>query len=119
MTKIQKAILFVVREKGHLTADEVYTQIKKEVSNIALGTVYRNLAQFAENKIIRRISRANAPDFFDGNTAAHDHIICIDCGKARDIKLPGLPEFVRAHANVEILSVELSANYVCSQCTAK
>ena len=32
----------------HPTADMVYSEIKKEIPNISLGTVYRNLSQLEE-----------------------------------------------------------------------
>ena len=34
--------------KGHVTAEEVYSFIKKEHPNIGKGTVYRNLGILAE-----------------------------------------------------------------------
>jgi Fe2+ or Zn2+ uptake regulation protein len=116
MTSAQKAILRILREPGHLTAESIYAEVKKEISNVALGTVYRNLSQFAEMNMIRRIRRANAPDLFDGNMAPHDHIICVKCGKSSDVSLPGLKEFVSAGAKMEILAVEVLVSYICPEC---
>jgi Fe2+ or Zn2+ uptake regulation protein len=119
MTSAQNAILRILREPSHLTAEGVYSELKKEIPNVALGTVYRNLSHFTEMNMIRRIRRANAPDLFDGNMAPHDHIICAKCGKSGDVSLPGLKEFVSAGAKVEILSVEVLASYICPECLKK
>jgi Fe2+ or Zn2+ uptake regulation protein len=119
MTSAQSAILRILREPRHLTAEGIYSEVRKEIPNIALGTIYRNLAQFAGMSMIRRIRRSNAPDLFDGNMAPHDHIICAKCGKSDDVSLPGLKEFVSAGAKVEILSVEVLASYVCPECLEK
>jgi len=116
MTAAQNAILQAMRKQWHPTADTIYAEVKKEIPSISLGTVYRNLSQFAEKNVIRRIPRGNAPDFFDGNTDAHDHIICIKCGKVSDICLPELIEVVNAHTKTEVLSVELSASHICLEC---
>jgi len=116
MTKAQNAILKIIYKQKHSTADSVYKELKMEIPTVALGTVYRNLNQFAENGVIRRVLRSNAPDFFDENTLPHDHIICVKCGKISDIHLPGLVETVNAHTKTEVLSVELSVSHVCKEC---
>ena len=118
MTKTQEAILKIVYNQQHSTADSVYEEVKKEIPGVALGTVYRNLSQFTENGVIRRVFRSNAPDFFDGNTAPHDHIICINCGEISDIHLPELFEAVNAHTKTRIVSVELSVSHICNSCAA-
>jgi len=119
LTKAQNAILKIVCKQRHSTADSVYEELKKEISNVALGTVYRNLSQFAERGVIRRILRSNAPDFFDGNIVPHDHTICVNCGGISDIHLPGLVETVNACTKTEIISVELSVSHICSECAVE
>lgn len=39
----------------HPTADFVYEQMRKELPNISLATVYRNLNQLAEAGLIRKV----------------------------------------------------------------
>lgn len=116
MTKAQKEILHAVNQHGHITAENVHADVRLVIPNISLGTVYRNLSQFADKNIIRRVPRNNAPDLFDGTTTPHDHIICQQCGKAFDIFLPDLKDYVRSHINEDIISVELSASYICIEC---
>ena len=49
MTKQRKLILEVLRNTNtHPTADWIYEQVKKEIPNISLGTVYRNLRLLSE-----------------------------------------------------------------------
>ena len=48
MTKQREMILQIIRSSpGHLTADEIFAEAKKEMPKIALGTVYRNLGIMA------------------------------------------------------------------------
>ena len=120
MTKAQKAILdAVVLSKGHITADEVYWKVKQQLPSIALGTIYRNLNYLADSKLIRRVIRAEAPDFFEGNTAPHDHVICIQCGEMSDLTIPKLKDFLKAEMDGEIVSFDLTINYICFKCAEK
>jgi Fe2+ or Zn2+ uptake regulation protein len=120
MTKVQKAILDTVIQSGeHLSADQVYWRVKKQFPSIALGTIYRNLHQFADSKLIRRVARADAADYFEGNILPHDHALCIRCGQMRDIVIPNLKDFLRGQMCCEIISVDLTVNYICPECAHK
>lgn len=120
MTKVQKAILDAVMKSGrHLSADEVYWIVKQQFSSIALGTIYRNLHQFADSKLIRRVARADAADYFEGNTSPHDHALCIRCGQMVDIAIPHLKDFLKSQMNGDIVSFDLTVNYICPGCAKK
>ena len=120
MTRVQKAILDVVVQSGrHLSADEVYWIVKRQFPSIALGTIYRNLNQFADSKLIRRVARADAADYFEGNTSSHDHALCIRCGQVTDITIPNLKDFLKGQMNGEIVSFDLTVNYICPGCSKK
>ncbi len=120
MTRVQKAILDAVTQSGrHLPADEVYWIVKRQFPSIALGTIYRNLNQFADSKLIRRVARADAADYFEGNTSPHDHALCIRCGRMTDIAIPDLKDFLKGQMNGDIVSVDLTVNYICPACAEK
>jgi len=120
MTRVQKAILDVVVQSGrHLSADEVYWIVKQQFPSIALGTIYRNLNQFADMKLIRRVARADAADYFEGNTSPHDHALCVRCGQMRDITIPNLKDFLKSQMNGDIVSLDLTVNYICPECLKK
>ncbi|WP_432738498.1 Fur family transcriptional regulator [Maridesulfovibrio sp. FT414] len=69
----------------HPTADELYEMVRKRISNISLGTVYRNLELLAANGVILKIE-TGGKNRFDGTSAPHPHIRCIQCGKVDDVK---------------------------------
>ena len=52
--------------KSHPTADWIYLQAKKKISNISLGTVYRNLKTLEEIGSIKVIHDSNQVRY-DGN----------------------------------------------------
>ena len=79
----------------HPTAETVYNDLKKELPNISLGTVYRNLNLLADTGEILRISSGIGPDHYDGNTSLHYHFICTKCRQILDLDLEALPEINR------------------------
>ena len=88
MTHQRKMILEEVkRVRTHPTADEVYEIVRKKISRISMGTVYRNLDVLAKNGLIRKIDPGQGhPQMrFDANTEDHYHITCMGCGSIEDL----------------------------------
>ena len=81
----QKNIIFEIVNNSyeHLTAYQIYESAREVMSNISLGTVYRNLSNLTENGKIRRLE-VNGIDRFDRNTQ-HAHFICDKCDDIIDI----------------------------------
>ncbi len=117
MTKQRKLVLSIAEDSNaHLTAEEIFLLAKKEMPAIALGTVYRNLNTLVEEGFLRRISVSGKPDRFDHVRDEHEHLICRECGRLRDIKLDNVFEDIKAATGEDILSVSLNAYYICEDC---
>lgn len=68
----------------HLTAEEVYNEIKKVFpsSNIGIATVYRALSFLEEVDLITSITFGTDGKKYESNSKSHhDHLICTSCGK--------------------------------------
>lgn len=76
---------YLASTTSHPTADKVYDEIRKEIPNISLGTVYRNLNQLAEAGEILKVSCGDGCDHFDGNPSPHYHFICKSCHCVLDL----------------------------------
>lgn len=88
-SKQREAILnFLAKRKDHPTADVIYQEVRKEFPNISLGTVYRNLALFHEEKRIFSLHPGDGKEHFDGNNQDHYHFFCNHCQKVLDLNLP-------------------------------
>ena len=72
--------------KSHPTADWVYSEAKKKIDNISLGTVYRNLKTLEEIGSIQIIYDENLIRY-DGNTEEHHHLKCSECGVLIDTNI--------------------------------
>lgn len=88
-TKQRELILSVLRStKSHPTADWIYQEVRKQMPNISLGTVYRNLKTLTEMGEILELSYGSTYSRFDGNAKMHYHFVCEHCGKVYDLDLP-------------------------------
>ena len=79
---------FMMTRKDHPTADVVYMNVRKEFTNISLGTVYRNLTLLSDMGELLRLRVGDGVDHFDATTTPHYHFICKDCGTVTDLELP-------------------------------
>lgn len=82
----RETLLSVLRDtKVHPNADWIYETVRKEIPNISLGTVYRNLSRLSEDGIIKKLDVGNGSVHFDGDISPHAHLICSCCGSITDI----------------------------------
>lgn len=118
------AILACVRSTTcHPAAEWVYAQLKPEIPDLSLGTVYRNLAMFKQSGEIMSVGTVAGLERFDGNTAPHPHFVCTHCTSVYDVAQETLPvSFVHsaeAATGGEIESYQLSYYGVCPNCRNK
>ena len=97
--KKRDAILQCVKDtKVHPSADWVYARLKPDISDLSLGTVYRNLALFKEQGLITSLGTVKGVERFDGNNDPHVHFVCGCCGEVSDLMEIQLPPELTAAA---------------------
>lgn len=69
----------------HPSAEWIYEQLKPEIPDLSLGTVYRNLSVFKQNGKIRSLGVYNGQERFDYNMSPHSHFVCRSCFAIVDI----------------------------------
>ena len=122
-SKQREALLTLLRStRSHPSADWLYENLRKEFPNISLGTVYRNLAQLAENGDILKISTSANKEHFDGFVHRHFHFVCNKCDKIYDVDLDGMDEIKNQAAeklNADIEDYSLIFYGICENCSSK
>ncbi len=84
-SKQRQAILKVIKDTtSHPDATWIYEQVRKEIPNISLGTVYRNLKYLKQDGEIQEL-QIGSQNRFDGNVVNHYHFKCDKCNKIYDI----------------------------------
>ncbi len=120
MTRQKKIILAVLKNTQiHPTADWIYEEVKKEIPNISLGTVYRNLRILKEMGEIRELNYGSSYSRFDGNSSNHYHFVCTECGVILDVAMEIVEDIERQvekciSAKVEYHRTEFYGK--CSSC---
>lgn|SRR5574344_535440 len=114
-TKQKELILDIINHSyDHLDANTIYEECRKSLSNISLGTVYRNINQLVDSGLIKRIKTPLNIDRFDRQDS-HAHFLCIKCNKVIDIfdkLIVGSPNI----GNNKIIDYSLSYIGICTDC---
>ncbi len=120
ITKQKEAILRVLRgTESHPTAEWIYQEVKKEIPNISLGTVYRNLRLLTESGQILQLDLCGSLGRFDCRTDNHYHFRCENCGRVFDVDVPvdeELDRRVGQRTGFEVLYHRLEFRGLCREC---
>jgi Fur family transcriptional regulator, peroxide stress response regulator len=122
-TKQRNTILqIVMNTESHPRADWVYEQVRREIPNISLGTVYRNLRSLAKSGEIRQLDLADGTSRFDANTDSHYHFRCERCGLILDLDEPvdrSIGERVAKKTGFKIKRQRMELLGLCTECQKK
>ena len=121
-TKQKEAILRVLKgTTSHPTAGWVYSEVQKEIPNISLGTVYRNLKQLCEMGDILQLDLCGTLSRFDARKDNHYHFRCDDCSRVFDVDEPVDEEIDKRVTRITGLEVSyhrLEFRGLCQECQA-
>ena len=89
MSKQSEAILRCLSgTTSHPTADWIYESVRREIPDISLGTVYRNLRRLKEEGRIMELDLGSGMSRFDAKAKNHYHFRCNKCGRVFDVDEP-------------------------------
>jgi len=83
----------VFSKDEHFSADELFERVRRADKNASRATVYRTLALLVEADLLRMIDLGDDHATYDPNfhdKPAHNHLVCIDCGKVVEFEDPGI-----------------------------
>lgn len=106
---------------GHLSVEELWSQVRQEDNKVSVATVYRTM------KLLSDCGLAHARNFGDGQTryeAAvgrdhHDHLICTRCGQIIEFennRIEQLQEAVARSHGFKVLSHKMELYGLCVDC---
>lgn len=118
----REAILAKIRSTtSHPTAEWVYHELKGEIPDLSLATVYRNIRMFKEDGEIISVGTVTGQERFDGTTAPHGHFVCTNCNAVLDFADPAEHAAVRVYLEnigLRVDRVDLVAYGTCKACLA-
>ena len=119
MTKYSKQLLELINQSdGHMTAEQLFLELKKSEPKVVQATVYNNLNALYQKGMVRKLSLAGSPDRYD-KIHRHDHLICKKCGALSDIAICDITENLEKQIGEEIISYDLNIFYLCPKCREK
>ncbi|MBO5868524.1 MAG: transcriptional repressor [Oscillospiraceae bacterium] len=108
------------RSKAHPSAETIYTQLKPEIPDLSLGTVYRNLNLFRQQGLASCVATVGGVERFDGNVDPHVHFICTDCNAVIDLEEMSVPRSLTSAAESSVgglvTECQLSFTGKCRSC---
>ncbi|MEL4105393.1 transcriptional repressor [Oscillospiraceae bacterium WX1] len=105
----------------HPSALWVYEELRKEIPDLSLATVYRNIAAFKEEGKVITVGVVGGQERYDGTVTEHTHFICLSCGAVRDIEVsvsPSLNDETARQNNVDVLFRQLTFYGNCEKCVS-
>lgn len=119
MTLQKQVIMAELRTlSSHPTADELYKIVRRKLSSVSLGTVYRNLEQMARSGLIQKLGLCGNQKRFDGRPEAHLHARCDKCNKVIDLhlRITSPLKGVRKSKEFYITGYRLKFTGLCPKC---
>ena len=110
-TKQRRVLAKILFEKGnrHLSADELFHDVKKEDRKISMATVYNTLKQFTSLGLVREVVVDQNKSLYCTNHKSHYHLYIEDEGKIIDIptknidlNIPSIPACLQLH-NIDVI----------------
>jgi Fe2+ or Zn2+ uptake regulation protein len=106
---------------GHPTVESLYEAAQVEMPTISLKTVYQTVHDLAGMGEVTLIDLGTGSVRVDPNVdEAHHHLICMRCGKVRDllVDVSELAPTARQRHGFTVASVEVNFRGVCEECAS-
>jgi Fur family peroxide stress response transcriptional regulator len=76
---------FLLGTTEHPTADEVFTAVRGDITDISLATVYKALETLVTCNLAIKLAYGDDSARYDARTDDHYHSRCVRCGQVRDV----------------------------------
>lgn len=108
----------IASTKTHPSAKWVYEQLKDEIPNLSLGTVYRNIALFKEQGRVISVASVNGEERIDADITDHAHFVCENCGCVYDLFSSELSPLEKelSRGGFEITRKNVVFHGICKNC---
>ena len=105
-TKQRRVLAKLIFDKGkrHISAENLFDEVKKDERKISMATIYNTLKQFTSLGLIREIVVDQNKSLYCNNNQSHYHLYIEDEGKVIDIPtqnidldIPSIPACLKLH----------------------
>ena len=110
-TKQRRVLAKLIFDKGkrHISAENLFDEVKKDDRKISMATVYNTLKQFTSLGLIKEIVVDQNKSLYCNNNQSHYHLYIEDESKVIDIptknidlNIPAIPACLQLH-NIDVI----------------
>jgi Fur family peroxide stress response transcriptional regulator len=108
--------------REHPTAQRIYDTLRREMSTVSIGNVYRNIRILIEQGRIACRDFGDGIEHYDAITHLHYHFICQDCRSVSDFSMPvqeAITEKARQLSNHTITNHTIQFYGICEKCSKR
>ena len=110
-----------VKQKGHLSTEELYDLVRKADPSVGQATVYRTLKLFCDSGLAKEVHFGDGLTRYETTFGAthHDHLICVACGKTVEVvdeKIEQLQEELAERHGFLLTSHHMYLHGLCLAC---
>jgi Fe2+ or Zn2+ uptake regulation protein len=103
----------------HPRAEQIYEVVRGRHPHISLATVHRTLETLCRIGEARKVTVLHDSARYDANLTPHQHVVCIECRRIRDIEIAQMGELLGANPALEgfeTLGWSLEIQALCEDC---
>jgi Fur family transcriptional regulator, ferric uptake regulator len=115
-------VLLAGGEHRHLSAEDVATEVRRLLPDVAESTIYRTLTALEELGVVTHVHLGHGPGTFHLAEAAHRHLVCQRCDSV--IEVPAFEFIALARRLEEVYGFAMSSEHFaivgqCRNCRAE
>jgi len=120
-TKRDRILSVFLRQEGHVSADDLFDQVRREQAGIGRATVYRTLQWMVDAGIARKVDFGEGRSRFEASYRhpRHFHLICTTCHSSSEFlssDVESLMEEIAAARNFAAAQSVVQIYGTCEQC---
>ncbi len=108
-----KIFEYLINERTHPTADEIYEVLKKDIPAISRATIYNTLRLFLEKKIIQLVNLEKNEARYDATLTGMDILSALAAARST---MSGSKASVSGLDNYQVLEKHLDLKGLCPSC---
>jgi Fe2+ or Zn2+ uptake regulation protein len=111
---------FLMKQKGHPTAVEIFEAVNRLHPRSSRATIYNNLRDLVQAGLVREVAVEGRAARFDAKAMQHHHFICDRCGNVEDIEWYDVPRPASGSLGKRVIrECELIVRGLCAKCAQR
>jgi len=115
------AIINILDLNGHVSLENLYTQMLSKFHSISLATIYKNINLMLESSFIQEVKIPQGKSVYELTKSKHSHLVCESCFSIEDITidLEEIQKSTSSKTQFQIDSATVVFSGLCEHCKKK